>query len=365
MEKVFDAHIHHTFSMPLKTAIEIFRREFSETKTERQAFLALPNEVSPEKGFYLDEMQNLKMLYLKLAFSPTAYAYAGLEHPLNVSEKDRAYLSREYLRQAEEYASVGFDGMKMLEGYPSLRKVMKRELCDGVYDRYYSFLQENSIPITMHVANPEENWDITKADPYAIKMGRVYDNTYPSRIQLLDEVVAIMQKFPKLKLSLAHFGFMSYDIDRARRWLDYENTALDITPGGEQFINMLNNWASWEKLFIEYQDKIIYGTDYYAFHQDENWVENFTRRPNFIRQFFETETEHTYLGSKFKGVKLNGEILNKIYWENPLKLLGKPKLIDYSYLTKKAQSLLNVTKKHCKFADEDLIYILNNVKSKI
>ena len=72
----------------------------------------------------------------------------------------------------------------MLEGYPSMRKVMKRPLCDKVYDRYYSFLEENGIPVTMHVANPEENWDIKNADGYAIKMGRVYDNTYPTRLQL-------------------------------------------------------------------------------------------------------------------------------------------------------------------------------------
>ena len=124
--------------------------------------MSIPNDVTAEKEFYLDEMQNMHMLFLKHAFSPNVYAFSGLEHPLNVAEMDSEELSKEYLHQAEEYANVGYDGMKMFEGYPSMRKVMKRTLCDKVYDRYYSFLEENNIAVTMHVANPEGNWDIRK-----------------------------------------------------------------------------------------------------------------------------------------------------------------------------------------------------------
>ena len=36
---------------------------------------------------------------------------------------------------------------------------MKRPLNHTVYDRYYSFLEENNIPVTMHVANPENFWN--------------------------------------------------------------------------------------------------------------------------------------------------------------------------------------------------------------
>ena len=364
MQKVFDAHIHHLFEMPIDEAIRIFKLEFPVTKTERQAFMSIPNDCDSKMNFYLDEMQNMRMLFLKYVFSPTAYAFSGLEHPFNVTELDEEYLSKEYLHQAEEYVLNGFDGMKMLEGYPSLRKVMKRKLCDKVYDRYYSFLEENGIPITMHVANPEENWDISKAGEYAIKMGRVYDHTYPTRLELLDEVDGIMKKHPKLKLALAHFGFMSYDIDQAKRWLDYENTVFDITPGGEQLLNMLNNWTEWEKFFVEHQDRIIYGTDYYAFPQDEKWEENFLRRPKFLREFFETDSEHDYGGKVFRGVKLDEKILKKIYWDNAMRLLGNPKKINLEYMKRKADELLGKQNKYAKFADEDLRYILKNVRGK-
>ena len=252
----------------------------------------------------------------------------------------------------------------MLEGYPSLRKVMKRTLCDKVYDRYYSFLEENGIPVTMHVANPEENWDIKSANEYAIKMGRVYDHTYPTRLQLLDEVDGIMKKHPKLRFALAHFGFMSYDIEQAKRWLDYENTVFDLTPGGEQLLKMGKEWDKWSKFFEEYQDRIIYGSDYYAFPQDEKWEENFLRRPKFLCEFFETDTQHEYNGRLFRGVKLDETILQKIYWDNGMRWFGEPKKIDLEYLAKKAEELLRKTNKRAEFADIDLKYILRNISEK-
>lgn len=365
MKKVFDAHVHHRFEMPIEEAVRIFKLEFPVTGTEKQAFMSLPNNVSPEGQFYLDEMQNMRMLFLKYAFSPNAYAFSGLEHPLNVAEMDSECLSKEYLRQAEEYASVGYDGMKMLEGYPSMRKAMKRTLCDKVYDRYYSFLEENQIPVTMHVANPETFWNVDSIDEYSKKMGRGCDETYPTKAQLQEEVDGIMKKHPKLRLALAHFGFMSYDIEQAKRWLDeYEHTMFDLTPGGEQLLNMQKNWSEWEKFFAEYQDRIIYGTDYYAFPQDEKWEENFLRRPKFLREFFETDTEHDYGGRPFRGIKLDEDILQKIYWDNAMKWFGEPKKIDLSYMQKKSEELLEKPNKYAKFANEDLRYIVSQLNKR-
>ena len=301
------------------------------------------------------------MLFLKHSFSPTAYAFAGLEHPVDASERDDAFLADLYLKQAQEYAEAGFDGMKMLEGYPSVRKAMKRPLDHRVYDKYYSFLEENEIPVTMHLANPESLWNIAEADEYSIKMGRVCDSTYPTKDELHDEVDGIMKKHPKLRLTLAHFGFMSTDIERAKRWMEYENTTFDITPGGEQLLRMGKEWDKWREFFSDYRERIVYGSDYYAYPEDEKWEENFMRRPKFIREFFETDTEHVYDGVKFCGVKLDESILEQIYWNNAMRLFGEPKKIDYSYIRRLAESLLSKPGKYSPFADEDLEYILDSI----
>ena len=361
MSKLFDSHVHYTFEIPLDETIDIFREEFAETGVEKYAFMSLPHHAKEYGlGITFDDVQNVKGLYLKHAFSPNAYSFAGLEHPLEEIDK-KTYANR-LLKQAEEYAAAGFDGMKMLEGYPSMRKAMKLQLCDEVYDKYYSFLEENRIPITMHIANPAENWDPMSVSEYARSVGRYCDHTYPTKAELHAEVDEIMRKHPKLRLGLAHFGFLTYDIREARRWLDeHENTVLDMTPGGEQYFNMLNNWNEWHEFFVQYQNRIVYGSDFYAFPKDEKWEENYKRRTNFVRQFLETDGEHLYIDKTFRGVKMEESLRQKLYYENAMRELGEPKKIDLNYLQNKAEMLLKKGDHKDKFAQTDLEFILKNL----
>ena len=41
MEKVFDAHIHHTFDIPMCETIQIFKEEFEQTATVERAYLEM------------------------------------------------------------------------------------------------------------------------------------------------------------------------------------------------------------------------------------------------------------------------------------------------------------------------------------
>lgn len=141
--------------MPVQEAIEIFQKERELLGVEKFALMSIPNDCDAEMKFHLDVMQNIRMLFIKYSFPGVAYAFAGLEHPVNVAEMDDQTLSKMYVEQAKEYQAAGYDGMKMLEGYPSCRKVMKRELCHSVYDEYYAYLEENRVPITIHIGNPE------------------------------------------------------------------------------------------------------------------------------------------------------------------------------------------------------------------
>ena len=144
MEKVYDLHIHYTFDIPLKDTIEIFREEFKVTNTEKYCFLSIPYKLHGE-SVSLEDMQNIKALCLKKAFSPNAYAFAGLEY-----DCEEHCLADSFLRQAKEYFSVGYDGIKMLEGYPSLLKARKISLDSKIYHKFYDFMEQNGYPIIMH-----------------------------------------------------------------------------------------------------------------------------------------------------------------------------------------------------------------------
>ena len=358
MEKVFDLHAHYSFELSLRETISIFREEFARTGTEKVCFLSLPHHAEKDEVTY-DEMQNLKGLCLKRAFSPNAYAFAGLVHPQDYT--DTQAVAVDFLRQAKEYLQVGYDGIKMLEGYPSLVKARNLPVDSKVYDEFYAFMEEKGYPILMHIANPEENWDRAKASPQAIAAGRVYDDTYPTKEELTAQVFRVMEKFPKLKLILAHFGFMSTNIRQAEQFLSYENARVDITPGGEQLINMGKEWEKWLPFWEKYQDKILYGTDYYAFPKDENWEVAFQRRPKLIRQFLETDGEYEYLGESFTGIALEKKLRDKIYCKNFEELLGAPKKIDENYVEFTAKKLLEISNKKSAYAQEDLAYILKEI----
>jgi hypothetical protein len=103
----------------------------------------------------------------------------------------------------------------------------------------------------------------------------------------------------------------------------------------------------------------IYGSDYYAFPKDENWHEKFIRRPQFLKEFLTTETEHCYLGVWFKRVDLKKTLLNKICYINAERILGEPKKIAPHYFEEEAERLLRYSLND--FDKDDLKYIKENI----
>ncbi len=324
---VYDAHVHYTFGIPLKKTIEIFKKEFDDTQTEKCVFLSVPVH-NYDKRMVIDTAQNVKGLFLKKAFAPNAYAFAGLEHsPTRLSDDER---SKSFLSQAKEYHQAGFDGIKMLEGHPLINKLLNTPLNSPVYDAFFNYLERNSIPVTLHLSNPETSWNN-------------YASDVPKKDELTKQVFGVLDKHPDLKLVLAHFGFMSTCIDDAHRFMSYKNTRFDLTPGGEQLIEMQKQWSIWHEFFKKYCNRIIYGTDQYAFYDDDEneWKICFHRRPDFVRKFFETNQTFTYINTTTTGVNLEKNILDKIYRTNLIDYLGEPKKIDVVYLKDKATKLKN------------------------
>ena len=191
----------------------------------------------------------------------------------------------------------------------------------------------------------------------------MYDESYPTKDEITAQLFRVLEKYPKLKIAVAHFGFFISEKENAERFLgEFENTTFDITPGGEQYFKMLEDWTYWKDFIERYQDRIFYGTDFYAFQDDneEGWRTAFMRRPRLVRQFFETDTEHEYIDKPFRGVKLDEKLRTKIYWDNGLRRVGEPKPIDEEYIKSEAKRLLSSPYKVYDCSDEDLRYILEN-----
>ena len=353
MAKVFEGHAHQMFynnKIPVRESVTIFKRQFKINEIVKVRFLALPCHGRPErenlKGIGFDETEridNTRAMYFKCAFSPNGYAFAGLEYD-KVDLKDKKATAQELLRQVKEYKRVGFDGMKMYEGHPNVRLLIGYPLDDEIFDLYYDFCEKEGFPIIMHLTNSPNMWDINKISQNWINRGCYFDERFPSFDELQEELMRVLAKFPKLKFTLAHFGFLTFaPKERVERFFSYENTMLDVTPGGSNFFNITADEEYWVPFIKKHIDKFTYGTDLYNYrYMDEKYfMHTTTNRTKLVRQFFEGTGEYEYQKKKYRGIGLEKEELEKLYHDNLYNLLKEPNKVDYDYFINKCDEVIN------------------------
>lgn len=326
---IIDVHFHTRLELSAEKSIEKMKRFSKEMGIERIAMLSLylggKDESTPStQPLKFRKMQNLVNLFYKTQI-PLSYAFASLEYKLDGTD------TREKLgKQVEYFYKEGFDGIKMIEGKPNYLKGTKIPLNSDTYTDFYDFCEQNKFPIIMHQADPTASWNIKSASPEAIKEGWVFDSSFPQKDEIHEQVFCVMKKFPKLKMCLAHMGFFCDNIELLKRWLgDYENTMLDLTPGGEQFYLMHKNPKEWEKLLSQYQDRIMYGSDSYNFPEDwDKCLWAWSARHRIIWDFLERDESVKHYAGEIKGLKLPESVIRKFYYDNAYKYLGEPRKVN-------------------------------------
>ena len=344
MRKIFDGHLHtFRFKVSVRESIDLFRRQFERFNIKKCTFLSLPcDPVYGRTGLEVtDSTDNIKSIYFKKIFSPDAYAYAGLEYK-HLDLKDTKAVAEDLLRQVKEYKKVGFDGMKMYEGHPNMHQVLGYKLTDEVYDLYLDQCEKENFPRIMHLAHPPYMWEFDKVDEYWRNRGCYFGPEFPTFNDLHKEVIGMMEKHPKLNFTLAHWGFLTFNKEMAEKFMSFENTKLDICPGGDNFFEVLEDKEYWLPFIEKYQDRMFYGTDSYNFEYDneENWLRATGARPEFVQRWLSEDNEYVYAGKTFNGVKLPKEIQDKIYFDNLYKMLGEPNQVDLDYFITKCDELL-------------------------
>lgn len=289
--------------------------------------------------------QNLLCALSKVLYPGKIYAFGGLTYP----ESGETTNGQELLEQTLRLKQLGFDGMKMLEGKPDTRKKIGLPLDSPIYDKYYSYLESEGIPVTFHVGDPKIFWDAEKAPEWAKNEGWLYtDGSFVSKNTLYREVSGFLRKFPKLKVTFAHFFFMGEEsIERASEFLDrWAGVCYDITPGIEMYGSFSENPEKWREFFIKYQDRIIFGSD--------NGISENLVYIDTTRRFLETNDEFICRGMTIKGINIEKEILYKIYRGNFERRVGNTpaginstmlleecsRIIDYARNSKATESLL-------------------------
>ncbi len=330
-EPICDAHIHIKMQMPVNATNYVIGELMEHFNYERALICSLP---------IYDRTDNYRNFYLKSKLAPKIYTAVGLDHHFDARDT-----AEYYLHQIKQYRAMGCDGVKMFEGKVFLHRKLGKKLCDPVYDLFYGYCEEHQIPITLHLGDPLDHWDITKMNDYALKNGWYCGPEDPTREELREEIDQVLQKFPNLPIVFAHFNYMEDEPERAAKMMDtYPNICFDLTPGGKMFIAFTKNWDAARAFFVKYQDRILYGTDSYNWRpKDMTLEEQNGKRVNLVRRFLE-ETEvftESTMNTPFKPFGFSGEILDKIYRKNFIRLFGEtPRPLDHALIAEGAKALL-------------------------
>ncbi len=276
------------------------------------------------------QFQNLK---IKL----TLPIYGGLFYPDApvIADKVKEY---NFKKQAEILMEIGFDGMKMFESKPTIHKKLKYGVDSEGYEQYFTYLEKNQIPLLMHVNDPHNFWDPETAPPLARQNGWFYgDGTFATKEEIYTEVYNVLERHPKLKVTLPHGFFLCDGMNELARIFDtYENVYTDLAPGPAFLEAISADYDNWKVFFNKYYKRILFATD----------AKNFSPFPLTDKLFEEVyrflATDDVYTAFEYydstctlHGLGLDDEKLDAVLAGNYLRIVGsKPKKINREALGK-------------------------------
>ena len=212
----------------------------------------------------------------------------------------------------------GYVGFKFWFGDP--RRVVKEgeegitRIDDPSFEPFFSTLERNHVLMTsLHIADPN--------GPFGDRTDWLKDPVdYWEQIRAFENVVA---RHPNLTIIAAHGAWLvcqDAQIDYLRYMLKtYPNLYFDVSATF-QYMPLVNR-ENLRDLYMEYQDRILYGTD--GGKIADNAIGYFTDR--YAKTFAILETDEIVNGDFFgnkpvRGLDLPREVLEKIYYKNAIKL---------------------------------------------
>lgn len=306
---VIDSHIH-LFSWFDEDGEQTLFEAFDDYQ-ERFGMKAL--NICALPAFKSGDVSNNILSILYKLHNPTAYAYGGLvypELPVNPPLPENMDAATQY----DELMEIGFDGIKLMETKPMEYKMIELPFTDIFYDEFFKKAEKDGTHFIWHVADPETFWDINRAPEWAIREGWYYgDGSYPSNTDIYKQVFKILEKYPKLNVTFAHFFFLADHPDILEKIFDkFENVSIDLVPGSEMYNGINNNYELYQEFFRKYSNRILYGTDVSFPIVLENWDYLATG----VYDAVTTDKEKEIYSVEFRGLNLPDDVCEKILCDN-------------------------------------------------
>lgn len=230
-------------------------------------------------------------------------------------------------QQVTALKQSGYNGLKLIEGKPNVRKMLPIPLDSPAYEGMWSALERENFPVVFHVADPDEFWDPESCPDWAKTSGWDYtDGSFPSKEDLYAEVDHILARHPDLTITFAHFYFLANDLERAAQFLDHHpGVCFDLTPHTGMYYEFSQNPAKARAFFNRYADRILFGTDTdtRVLVRGESGMRFMLDQIYLIRACLEWDGEFTLPGyGSLHGLGLDRQVLEKIYAANFLRIYG-------------------------------------------
>ncbi len=199
---------------------------------------------------------------------------------------------------------------------------------DPRFDPVFDFIIQNNKPVVAHIGEPKNCW--MPIDSMTVNNNKNYYRAhpeyhmylhpdYPSYDALIQSRDNLLARHPDLRLIGAHLGSLEWDVDELALRLDrYPNFAVDMSArmGSLQY----QDREKVRDFIIRYQDRLLYGTDF-GITADEDFEErkgSLERKWKGDWKYLATDEtlESPNVDNSFVGLKLDEEVLRKIYYSN-------------------------------------------------
>ncbi len=207
---------------------------------------------------------------------------------------------------------------------------------DARLDGLFDFLEERGYPVVMHQAEPKNCWlplnEMTmKYDREYFKMHPEYHfylhGELPTYEQLLAARDRRLQKNPFLPTIQAHLGSMEWSVEHIAAFLDrFPNAVVDTAARmNHLMLQAQKDLQQVRDFFVRYQDRILYGTDFFITHAHEPnemkaleniWLRDWT----FLSTGYSMDTDE--FEGPFQGLELPFSVLQKVYYRNAQRVFG-------------------------------------------
>jgi predicted TIM-barrel fold metal-dependent hydrolase len=208
-----------------------------------------------------------------------------------------------------------------------------------IFDPIYNYLETNHIPLMGHLGEPKNCW--LPVDQMTLDNDKNYFTNHPeyhmflhpeapsyeAQVEVRDN---ILKKHPQLNFIGAHLGSLEWNIEELAKRLDqFPNFNVDFSARiGHLQYQSSKDYEKVRQFMVKYQDRLLYGTDGSL---NDN-ISNVKAKKNslhsgWLEQFIYLATDQFVIvkdlgGLKVQSLQLPREVVDKIYSENAVRLLG-------------------------------------------